>query len=96
MGFKQEPMEHQGYHYPFSKGTMGPVEKRPIVMPVLVTICIILLVLLNLILADKLSNTVDVPKCQEDETYLKGSGDYSNGHFETYVCVHPDNLKGGS
>ncbi len=32
-----------------------------------------------------------VPSCQEDEI-INGAGDYSDGYWETYVCVHPDTV----
>jgi hypothetical protein len=55
----------------------------------------VLAVMCGIVLASTMISTITIPKCQEDETYLQGSGNYSNGHFETYVCVHPDNLKNG-
>lgn len=36
---------------------------------------------------------VRIPVCQEDETFLRGRGDFDGQRWDRYVCVHPDNLK---
>jgi hypothetical protein len=36
---------------------------------------------------------VRVPVCAEDETFLKGKGDFDGRRWDRYVCIHPDNLK---
>lgn len=38
------------------------------------------------------SPRVRIPHCAEDETYLKGTGDFESGSWSRYVCVHPDSL----
>lgn len=35
---------------------------------------------------------VRIPVCEEDETFLKGKGDFNGQRWERYVCIHPDNL----
>jgi hypothetical protein len=33
----------------------------------------------------------EIPNCAEDEL-IQGSGDFIDGKWDSYVCVHPDNL----
>jgi hypothetical protein len=39
------------------------------------------------------STRVRVPVCAEDEPYLRGKGDYSDGAWSRYVCVHIDDIR---
>jgi hypothetical protein len=36
---------------------------------------------------------VRIPVCAEDETFLKGKGDFDGRRWDRYVCIHPDNLR---
>ena len=33
-----------------------------------------------------------LPTCEEDEVYLVGRGEFTNGRWQYYECVHPDDL----
>ena len=35
--------------------------------------------------------TVTIPKCAEGERFLRGYGEFENGHWEHYRCVHRGN-----
>ena len=36
---------------------------------------------------------VAIPDCQEDEPYLRGGGDFNGRVWETYTCVHIDQVE---
>lgn len=48
--------------------------------------------LIGTAIADEGRVRVRIPICQEDETFLKGKGDFDGAKWARYVCVHPDNL----
>lgn len=34
----------------------------------------------------------NVPECMEDEPYLHGFGDFRNGRWSSYACLHIDDV----
>ena len=36
---------------------------------------------------------VPIPKCEEDEPYLRGVGDFDGRRWDRYVCVHVDDVE---
>lgn len=38
--------------------------------------------------------SVKIPRCEEDEPYLLGKGDFDGERWARYVCVHVDELEG--
>lgn len=35
---------------------------------------------------------VRIPRCEEDERFLKGKGDFEGGRWTRYVCIHQDSF----
>lgn len=67
--------------------------KRPISFLIL---CCLLSMLVGIGVANAGDGTVSVriPRCEEDERYLKGKGDYDGEKWTRYVCIHQDRFGG--